>query len=206
MEKFFYYNTKNGKILPVVKNGNGDYTIFNQRSRKPLQSFTDKLIHSFGKNGRQIFENHCTVARVKSLDDLFDRMDKADKLLEIVIHAENELREAKEKIRSLLYPVLSYTETKAMGCTDIVYWDGEPQTNPKTGNEFFAPEDAKILFASLKAEKAKEIAEKLREIVLEHNISEDEDEFDAEYYWNLDNYIWEEAANLDDLIDEEKKN
>lgn len=34
----------------------------------------------------------------------------------------------------------SYTETKAMGCTDIVYWDGEPQTNPKTGNEFFAPE------------------------------------------------------------------
>lgn len=66
-------------------------------------------------------------------------------------------------------------------------------------------QNAKILFASLKAEKAKEIAEKLREIVLEHNISEDEDEFDAEYYWNLDNYIWEEAANLDDLIDEEKK-
>lgn len=187
MEKFFYYNTKNGKKLPVVKNGNGDYTIFNQRNRKPLQSFTDKLIHSFGKNGRQIFENHCTVARVKSLDDLFDRMDKADKLLEIVIHAENELREAKEKIRSLLYPVLSYTETKAMGCTDIVYWDGEPQANPETGNEFFTPEDAKALYTKLKEVHADEI--------------EDEDD----EAWIASNHIWKDAASLEDLVLEEEE-
>ena len=100
--------------------------------------------------------------------------------------------------------MMTYKETKEMGCTDIVYWKSEPQTNPKTGNEFFTPEDAKSLFVKLKEEHAKEIEEELNDIIFKHNISEDEDEFDAEYYWNIDNYIWQDAANLDDLIQEEE--
>lgn len=100
--------------------------------------------------------------------------------------------------------MMTYKETKEMGCTDIVYWKSEPQTNPKTGNEFFTPEDAKSLFVKLKEEHAKEIEEELNDIIFKHNISEDEDEFDAEYYWKIDNYIWEDAANLDDLIQEEE--
>ena len=106
--------------------------------------------------------------------------------------------------RSSVLVMMTYKETKEMGCTDIVYWKSEPQTNPKTGNEFFTPEDAKSLFVKLKEEHAKEIEEELNDIIFKHNISEDEDEFDAEYYWNIDNYIWQDAANLDDLIQEEE--
>ena len=186
MEKFFYYNTNNGGRLPVVMNENGSYTIYDRKSRKPLQAFTDKMIHSFGKNGQQIFEKRCTLVRVKSLEDLFERMDKADKLTEIIIRAQNELYKAESQRKKLLYPVLSYADTKSMECTDIVYWNGEPQTNPVTGNEFFTPEDAKTLFAKLKVEHADEI--------------EDEDDEG----WQVSNYIWENAGLLEDLIFEEE--
>ena len=46
MKKYFYFNTNNGGRLPVVMNEDGSYTIFDQKSRKSLQSFTEKLIRS----------------------------------------------------------------------------------------------------------------------------------------------------------------
>ena len=46
MKKYFYFNTNNGGRLPVVMNEDGSYTIFDQKSRKSLQSFTEKLISS----------------------------------------------------------------------------------------------------------------------------------------------------------------
>ncbi|MBO6031409.1 MAG: hypothetical protein J6Q22_08045 [Prevotella sp.] len=188
MAKFYYYNTGNGRKCPVMKNDDGGYTIYDLKSRKPLKGLTDKLIHSFGKDGLRIFEKRCTIARVKGLEDLFDRMDKADKLTEIIIRLDKELYEAASQRKSLLYPVLSYADTKSMGCTDIVYWDNERQNNPETGNEFFRPQDAINLFEKLKMEYADEI----------------EDEHDE--VWQCTHYIWHNADLLDDLIQEELLN
>ena len=205
MEKYFYYNTNNGGILPVVMNEDGSYTIYDQKSRKPQQSFTDKMIHSFGKNGRQIFEKRCTQVRVKCLDDLFERMDKADKFSEIITRAQNELLEAENQRISLLFPVLTYAETKAMGCTDIVYWEYESIINPETGNEFFKPEEAKEVLANRK----KEYYEKYKDDLAEKEKIQNEGgdfHFPGEIE-NIDDscYIWDAEDYLDDLIDEENK-
>ena len=205
MEKYFYFNTKNGGILPVVMNEDGSYTIYDQKSRKPLQSFTDKMIHSFGKNGRQIFEKRCILVRVKSLEDLFERMDKADKLTEIIIRAQNDLLEAENQRNLLLFPVLTYTETKAMGCTDIVYWEYESIINPETGNEFFRPEEAKEILANRK----KEYFEKYKDDLTEKEKMQTEG---GNYYFpgeiediDYSCYIWQAEDYLNDLIDEEKQ-
>lgn len=186
MKKYFYYNTKNGGMLPVMKHEDGSFTIYDLKSRKPLQAFTDRLIHSFGKEGLQIFERRCTMVRVKNLEELFERMDKAEQLSKTIIRTQKELHEAENQRHSLLYPVLSYVDTKSMGCTDIVYWDGEPQHNPMTGNEFFTPEDAKTLFNKLKVEHANEI------------------EYESDEVWTASNYIWENADLLEDLVWEEE--
>jgi len=203
MERYLYYNTNNGRLLPVVMNEDGSYTIYDQRSKKPLQSFTNKMIHSFGKNGKQIFKKHCTLARVKCLDDLFERMDKADKLTEIIIRAQNELYEAESQRKSLLYPVLSYAETKSMGCTDIVYWENEPIINPETGNEFFKSEEAKEILANCK----KEYLEKFKNELAEKKKMQNEGG-DFHFLGEIENiedscYIWDAGDYLDNLIDGE---
>ncbi len=204
MNKYFYYNSNSGGRLPVEMNEKGNYTIYDQRTREPLQLFTDKMIHSFGKNGRQIFEKHCTLVRVKCLEELFERMDKADKLLEIIIRAQNELSEAISQRNSLLFPVLSYADTKAMGCTDVIYWEYESIMNPETGNEFFKPEDAKEILANRKKEYLEKFKDELAEKEKMQNEGGDyhfpgeiEDIEDSCYIWDAEDY-------LDDLIDEER--
>lgn len=99
---------------------------------------------------------------------------------------------------------MTYKETKEKGYTDIVYWKNEPIINPKTGNEFFSPEDAEETFKKLKTDNAKEIAEELEKIKENRHIDDDEVEFTAEYFWEIENYIWKDAACLDDLVYEEE--
>lgn len=203
MKKYFYFNANNGGRLPVVMNEDGSYTIFDQKSRKPLQSYTDKMIHSFGKNGCQIFEKRLIRARVKSIEDLIERMDKADKLTEIIIRAQDELYAAENQRKSLLFPVLTYAETKEMGCTDIVYWQYESILNPETGNEFFKPEEAKEILNNRK----KEYYEKYKDELAEKKKMQNEggDLHFPDEIEDIDDscYIWDAGDYLDDLIDEE---
>ncbi len=205
MKRYYYYNSNNGGKLPVMKNEDGSYTIFDCKTKKPQQKFTDKMIHSFGKNGRDIFEKRCTIVRVKSMEELLDRMDKAQKLYDVVIRAQKELFEAQTQIQSLLYPILTYTETKAMGCTDIIYWKNEPITNPETGNEFFKPEEANEILTNRKKEYLENFKNYLEEKKKMQNEGGDfhfpgeiEDIDDSCYIWDAEDY-------LDDLIDEENR-
>lgn len=216
MEKYFFYvsNQGRGYAYPIVKNGEGNFMIYDRKSKRPLPQATKELLHDlliYEKSQMEQFEGRLIEVKVDSLDDLCVWLDKYDKAVLEKKAAEEALFTASCHLKKLLredtnmYPSpISYAETKSMGCTDIVYWKSEPQTNPKTGNEFFTPEDAKILFAKLKEEHAKEIEEEINVIKSKHNISENDDEFDAEEYWKTDNYIWQDAANLDDLIQEEE--
>ena len=205
MKRYYYYNSNNGGKLPVMKNEDGSYTIFDCKTKKAQQKFTDRMIHSFGKNGRDIFEKRCTIVRVKSMEELLDRMDKAQKLYDVVIRAQKELLEAQTQIQSLLYPILTYTETKAMGCTDIIYWKNEPITNPETGNEFFKPEEANEILTNRKKEYLENFKNYLEEKKKMQNEGGDfhfpgeiEDIDDSCYIWDAEDY-------LDDLIDEENR-
>ena len=205
MTRYFYYRTNNGGRLPVVMNEDGSYTIYNQKNRKPLQSFTNKMIRSFGKNGLQVFQNRCEIARVKDLEDLFDRMDKADKLLTVVIRAQNELYDAKKQMNEVLYPELTYADTKAMGCTAIVYWQYESLTNPETGNEFFRPEEAKKILENRKKEYFEKYKNELEEKEKEHNKGNEYHFPDEIEDINDSCYIWENAVLLEDLVWQEEK-
>lgn len=216
MEKKFFYvsNRGRGYAYPIVKNGEGNFMIYDRKSKRPLPQATKKLLHDlhiYEKSQMEQFEGRLIEVKVDSLDDLCVWLDKYDKAVLEKKAAEAALSTANYHLKKLLtedtnmYPSpISYAETKSIGCTDIVYWKSEPQINPKTGNEFFTPEDAKILFAKLKEEHAEEIEEELNAYKSKHNISENYAEFDAEEYWKTDNYIWEEAALLDDKIFEEE--
>jgi len=91
---------------------------------------------------------------------------------------------------------MTYKETKEMGCTDMVYWDNEPVINPKTGNEFFSPSDAKIAFQRLMAENKETIDE-------DRLNSDDKEQF--EEVFKVTHYVNEYAPQLDDFIDDEER-
>lgn len=200
MEKFFFYtsNQGRGKTYPILKNENGNVMVYDRETVKPLPQFTDKLLRDkliLEKEQIEQFFAECVEVKVNSIDELCVWLNKYDKLLLEKRKAEDALRVADLNLVKILkeetykYPdlkKLSYAETKAMGCTDIVYWNSEPVTNPETGNEFFTPEDAKKVFETLKKEHADEI----------------EDEFDDT--WTASNYIWENSAHLEDLVWEEE--
>jgi hypothetical protein len=202
MKNFYYYSTKDGGKSPVVMNENGIITIFNRKG-KPLQKFTDNLLHSFDKDSVKRFLKRCTEVNVQSLTELLDWINLYDKLSLNVSLAECNLNEAKKELYSFLYPVKTYVETKAMGCTDIVYWNYEPVENPKTRNEFFTPEDA---IATLNSKK-REYEEMYHDELMEKERLQ-ADGGDLRFCGETDMescYIWDAADYLDDLIDLEEK-
>ncbi len=181
-----------------MKNEEGDFMVYDREEKRPLPQFTNKLLHDnliFEDSQMDQFEKKLVQVKVNSIDDLCVWLEKYDKKTSEVDVAEERLSIAKNNLHMMLkedtymYPNvhrITYAETKAMGCTDVVYWNDEPQTNPKTGNEFFTPEDAKEKFETLKTEQAEEI----------------EDELDDA--WTASHYIWKDAAWLDDLVYEEE--
>lgn len=92
---------------------------------------------------------------------------------------------------------MTYKEAKEMGCTDMVCWNNECVINPKTGNEFFTPEDARTTFQNLMFENAVEIEEMRKEY------NEADDIMDFDEFFRVDHYINENAPQLDDFIDDE---
>lgn len=202
MERFFYYTSNQGKgrTYPVVKNEKGVFMVYDRKDKRLLPQFTDKLLHDNGiheKGQLELFEMKCVEVKVNSIDDLCAWLERYDKISSEIKNAEETLHIAKNILHNMLkentymYPDvqrITYAETKAMGCTDIVYRNDEQMINPKTGNEFFAPEDAKKTFETIKKEHAGEIENEFNEV------------------WTASNYIWEEADLLDDLIMEETTN
>lgn len=203
MERYFFYTSNQGRghKYPIVKNEQGDVMVYDRKTIKPLPQFKDRLLRDnliSGKEQIDRFIEKCVEVKVNSIGELCGWLDKYDNLVSKKREAEEFLKDADNNLFKILkeetnmYPdkpgmqKKSYAETKAMGCTDIVYWDGEPQTNPETGNEFFTPDDARSLFTQLKEKHADDI----------------EDEFDE--VWTASNYIWEKADLLEDLIWQEE--
>jgi hypothetical protein len=200
--EYFYYSTKGGGKSPVVMNENGIFTIFD-RNGKPLQKHTDNLLHSFGEDSVKKFLKRCTELNVHSLTELLDWQNQYEKLSFDISLAERNLYEAKKELYSFLYPIKTYLETKAMGCTDIVYWNYEPIENPKTRNEFFTPEDAKATLNSMK----REYEEKYHDNLIEKERLQSEG-INLHFPGEIDMescYIWDAGDYLDDLIDQEEK-
>ena len=200
-KKFYYYLSKEGNKLPLVIE-DGRITIFDRKNKKPLQKFTENLLHSFGKNAKHAIQKRIIEASVNSMDELYVWLDKYDDLYLKLNKAKDEERKILNEINSFLYPRMTYAKTKEIGCTDIVYWDNEPIINPKTNNEFFTHEDAVSLLEKKKREYYDEFHNELKE---KKNCEEKghtlsfPGEIDME-----SSYIWEDAAMLDDLIEEEK--
>lgn len=225
MDNYYFYtaNQGRGNVYPVVKNEEGQFMIYDMETKQPLPEFTTKLLHDlliFESDQISRFEDRCTKVRVNSLGDLFAWLAKYNKISTEKTAAEDALCTAKDNLFAMLkedtdmFPdnsPITYAETKVMGCTDIVYWNGEPVTNPETNNEFFTPEDAKEVFAKLKAEEvfaklkdehAEEIEKVLSDLQQKY-VENQDDESDPMEDWSASNYIWEQADLLDDLIYEE---
>lgn len=193
MKHYYFYtsNQGNGKTYPVVKDENGQLIVYDCDTKKTLPDLKKQILRC-----REICESrlvdYCEEINVNTLDELCIKAKEYEELRRewlrhISFQAESagKLIQFKKSYFTSQIPT-TYAKTKKMGCTDIVYWNNEPQINPKTNNEFFTPEDAGDLFEKLKQEHADEI-------------EDEEDEV-----WKASNYIWEQAALLDDLIWEEK--
>ena len=192
--------------------------VFDRKTKKPLVQFTEKLLHDnliYEEEQLEYFERKCVEVKVNSLDELCDWLDKYDNLLLKKQAAESSLRDAENDLFKILKketnmypdkpdkPKKSYAETKAMGCTDIVYWEYESIINPETGNEFFKPEEAKEILANRK----KEYFEKFKDELAEKKKMQNEGG-DYRFPGEIDDiddscYIWDAGDYLDDLIDEE---
>jgi hypothetical protein len=155
-----------------------------------------------------------TEVNVCSLEELLSYLSTYNELECKLSKAENEVRRCKKDLADFLNPRLTYLETREMGCTDMVCWNYEFVINPKTGNAFFTPEDAKETFKKLMTKNAKEIA-KMRED-FEEEMAELRRQFardglrtpewmDFNKEFSIDHYINENAPELDDFVNDEKE-
>ena len=194
MKKYYFYtsNQENGKTYPVVKDEKDQLMMYDCDTKKPLSYLKKQIPRCRDINESQLVD-FCEKINVNTLDELCIKAKEYEELRHIKIQEESNFHSACAKVvqfencNFISRIPMTYKETKAMGCTDIVYWEGETLTNPKTRNEFFSHQDA----VSLLENKKQEYLETYK----------DEGEIDLDTC-----YIWEEAARLDDLIWEEENN
>ena len=196
METFFYYTAKEGAKHPVVLDETGNYAFY--INGKPQRKFTDNFLRSLGKNREKVLNKRLTEVNVGSLEELLNYLSTYNELEYKLSIAENEVRRCKQALKNFLNPKKTYLETREMGCTDMVCWNNEFVVNPKTGNEFFTPEDAKTTFQNLMDENAEEIEEMRKEY------NEDDNIMDFDEFFQTDHYINDNAPQLDDLIYDEE--
>lgn len=84
MEKYFFYvsNQGRGYAYPIVKNGEGNFMIYDRKSKRPLPQATKELLHDlliYEKSQMEQFEGRLIEVKVDSLDDLCVWLDKYDK-------------------------------------------------------------------------------------------------------------------------------
>lgn len=221
MYYFYTSNQGRGRKYPIVKNEQGDVMVYDRKTIKPLPQFTDRLLRdNLALEKEQIdrfFDWKCIEVKVNSISELCGWLDKYDKLVLKKRAAEESLKNAENNLFKILkeetnmypdkpgMPKKSYSETKAMGCTDIVYWKYESLTNPETGNEFFRPEEAKKLLENRKKEYFEKYKNELEEKEKEHNKGNDYHFPDEIEDINDSCYIWENADLLEDLVWQEEK-
>ncbi len=211
-----FFIGRQNKRVPVVLSEDGTITFYDL-SGEPDHDLTSRMMHVWSEEIRKHFSdlNRCETTPAKTLEELIEWTNK-------VTNAEQRLLEAKKQIEILAKEPLAiersiikdlawlqhrlkekytYQETLQMGCTDIVYWNNESLTNPKTGNEFFTPEDAKSILQSMKSSYLEKNYYYLQEKKKDEEKGEEfhfPGEIDMEYC-----YIWENADLLYDLVDEE---
>jgi len=185
MEKYFYYKTSGPHRYAVVKDNNDNYVFYDiENQKQSIRAAADVLGHFKKMHPNQWmewFETMATEAKVKSINELFQWIQKYNELTTNVELADASLLQAKGALKEFLNPVIkmSLSELRDKGYIYYVIWNGLAIENPKTENCWFTEEEAKKEFESLKQTLGEEYDEDLC-------------------------YIYNASDELDDQIDDEK--
>ena len=196
------YYQSNTRMYPVKVREDGSVVLCDPRNGKALEQQTKSISSKFGGNTEAIL-SICKDSPARDLKEFSVWARKIETARAKKMQAEVDLQSANMELKKLENRVkdYSYAETKAMGCIAQVDWDGETLENPKTGNEFFTPEDAKAILDSLYEQHREEIEKQRKEWwggPKEYPISFDD-------YFRMSNNVCEDASEfLDDLIAEEE--
>ena len=180
----------------------GRIMLHHAQTGAPLEEQTRNMLRTFGSVDALLRE--CKDSPARDLREFALWSSRVETAKARKWKAELALSSATQELEKLQHRMkdYSYAETKAMGCIAQVLWDSEDLENPKTGNEFFTPEDAKTTYDSLCELHRDEIDKQRKEWwggPKEYPISFDD-------FFNMSHGVCEDASEfLDDLISEEEE-
>lgn len=131
MEKYFYYETSGSHEYAVVKGNNGNYVFYDiENQKQSIRAAADVLGHfknMFPSWWMEAFETKATEAKVKSINELFQWIQKYKELTTNVELAEASLLQAKGALEMFLNPVIkmSLSELRDKGYIYKVFWNCE---------------------------------------------------------------------------------
>ena len=185
MEKYFYYETSGYHRYAVVKDNNGNYVFYDIENQKQSIQAADGVLGHFKEmhpnSWMEMFETTATEVKVKSINELFQWIQKYNELTTNVELAEASLLQAKGALEMFLNPVIkmSLSELRDKGYIYKVFWNSLERENTKIGDCWFTEEEANKEIESLKQAFGKE--------------------------YNEENcYIYNASDEMDDQIDDEK--
>ena len=196
------YYQSNTRMYPVEVREDGSIMLHHAQTGEPLKQQTANMIRTFGSVDALL--KSCKESPAHDLNEFSKWASKVESAKGRKMKAEAMLNAAEYELKKLQHRVknYSYAETKAMGCIAQVDWDGETLENPKTGNEFFTPEDAKATYESLYEQDREEIEKQRKEWwggPKDYPISFDD-------YFRMNHEVCEDASDfLDDLVEEERE-
>lgn len=185
MEKYFYYETSGSHGYAVVKGNNGNYVFYDIENQKQSIQASDGVLGHFKKmypnTWMEMFETTATEVKVKSINELFQWIQKYNELTTNVELADASLNKAKKALKEFLNPVIdmSLSELRDKGYIYKVFWNSLERENTKIGDCWFTEEEANKEIESLKQAFGKEYNEESC-------------------------YIYNASDEMDDQIDDEK--